>query len=94
MQERYDGARGERVLFLDASRHLGRPAGKGDLVGAEYGVPPSQCKGGKDAVKLSSVTVPGSATRLPSPTDLDSSVASPVAILCGGMLCFDPHCLL
>eukprot|EP00966_Prymnesium_polylepis_P186660 4326823-Prymnesium_polylepis.1 len=26
--------------------------------------------------QLSSVTVPGSATRLPSPTDLDSSVAS------------------
>jgi hypothetical protein len=39
------------LLFLDASHHLGRPAGKGDLVGAEYGVPPSQCKGGKDAVK-------------------------------------------
>eukprot|EP00966_Prymnesium_polylepis_P183811 4260532-Prymnesium_polylepis.1 len=39
------------LLFLDASRHLSRPAGKGDLVGAEYGVPPSQCKGGKDAVK-------------------------------------------
>ena len=44
------------LLFLDASRHLGRPAGKGDLVGAEYGVPPSQCKGGKDAVKYKAET--------------------------------------
>ena len=44
------------LLFLDASLYLGRPAGKGDLEGAEYGVPPSKSKGGKDAVKYKAET--------------------------------------
>eukprot|EP00966_Prymnesium_polylepis_P305795 7066569-Prymnesium_polylepis.1 len=39
------------ILFLDQSIYLGRPAGKGDMVDAEYGTPPSKSKGGKDAVK-------------------------------------------
>ena len=44
------------LLFLDQSLYLGRPAGKGDLVDAEYGSPPSKSKGGKDAVKYKAET--------------------------------------
>ena len=39
------------LLFGDVSLYLGRPAGKTDLVDAEYATPPSRSKGGKDAVK-------------------------------------------
>jgi hypothetical protein len=44
------------LLFLDQSLYLGRPAGKGDMVDAEYGTPPSKSKGGKDAVKYKAET--------------------------------------
>ena len=32
------------LVFLDQSLFLGRPAGKGDMVDAEYGMPPSKSK--------------------------------------------------
>ena len=44
------------LVFLDQSLFLGRPAGKGDIVDAEYGMPPSKSKGGKDAVKYGAET--------------------------------------
>ena len=44
------------LVFLDQSLFLGRPAGKGDMVDAEYGMPPSKSKGGKDAVKYGAET--------------------------------------
>jgi hypothetical protein len=44
------------LVFLDQSLFLGRPAGKGDMVDAAYGMPPSKSKGGKDAVKYGAET--------------------------------------
>eukprot|EP00966_Prymnesium_polylepis_P126915 2935241-Prymnesium_polylepis.1 len=46
------------LVFLDQSLFLGRPAGKGDMVDAEYmyGMPPNKSKGGKDAVKYGAET--------------------------------------
>lgn len=39
------------LLFLDQSVYLGRPAGKGELVGAEYATPPGRSQGGTEARK-------------------------------------------
>ena len=48
------GAREGRVsdiVFADVSWHLGRPAGRVDLVGAEYGLPPNRSAGGHAHIK-------------------------------------------
>ena len=39
------------LLFLDQSVYLGRPAGKSELVGAEYATPPGRSQGGTEARK-------------------------------------------